>query len=790
MKKLTILSSFILLVAALSCGQSIQITCPTAAVNGSAFCPAPSSLQVSAQPTTITVKSSSILKALAFPGGQDVTQQCNPWASSDNTILAVNGNIATGVSAGTATASCTIGGLTVPTTIAISVSTIVFTNPVQATCASPCVIPGGSNGVAYSYTFAATSSAGGPYTWTVSTGSFSACGVTLASTGVLSGTATTAVCTPTVQVSDGASNTKTLQVSLTVAAAGSCGPPTYSCSSTSSAVVQTPNTPPFTGSTGYNGIAYDTSLNASGIDPILRATDSTMISGHTPVSTPSGGDNDEVWSCTGRTDTSGDCSGASLYLLESYYGGAPFVMGIQIIGGLPTVVAPLPPSSSSTRPSPGGDISFSNQNHLVGYRTITSSGDPQIWKTTYAWDGTVGHVLTFTDALFYDIGANCAIPNGTSFNSAWTSPVSHDINDQVFNVALSNNNGIRAGVDTISVTNGSVAFTISGPTPLRTDGGFVNAVIKINNVGYVIASVTSTTTGTLTIPYAGTTGSGIAFNVPGGQGTGFYIASYNSTGPYCYVLNVFSGTTTCSGTGCPATGTLDNGCHNMYIHDGFMFRDGIYGQWSGATSGINCGNTSLFWQTNSTHAVACTGTISGDGNLCAGHNTFGYHNEVAISNPLFVNFNPASAASVTPFASFGSLPPAGAGTGGNCENHFSWRNAKSGDTQPIIGSSAQANYLSSSTTSSWTAPSQNENYALTQSGTLIRFGHNFILGSSTDTCGANPVGPFDNNFNTYEAIGTVSQDGKLWEWNSSMLGQLGTDADSRVRADIFVQLLQ
>jgi len=97
-------------------------------------------------------------------------------------------------------------------------------------------------------------------------------------------------------------------------------------------------------------IGYDTSLNPSGIDPILRASDGTMLGGHSPTSTPSGGDGDEVWSCTGRTDTSPACSSASLYFLEASYGGGAFVEGIEILGGLPTVVAPF--NNGSSWPTP------------------------------------------------------------------------------------------------------------------------------------------------------------------------------------------------------------------------------------------------------------------------------------------------------------------------------------------------------------------------------------------------------------------------------------------------------
>jgi hypothetical protein len=76
-------------------------------------------------------------------------------------------------------------------------------------------------------------------------------------------------------------------------------------------------------------------------------------------------------------------------------------------------------------------------------------------------------------------------------------------------------------------------------------------------------------------------------------------------------------------------------------------------------------------------------------------------------------------------------------------------------------------------------------------GTFKRFGHNFILGpNNTAGCGTTNVGPFDTYFTAQNAIGITSQDGRLWVWSSSMLGQLGTDVDGGTRADDFVQLLQ
>ncbi|MGB8986022.1 MAG: putative Ig domain-containing protein [Candidatus Sulfotelmatobacter sp.] len=636
-----------------------------------------------------------------------------------------------------------------------------------------------------------------PYEWSFASGTLPS-GIQLqASNGSITGMTTLAGTFPFIaKVTDSSGKNATQAFTITV-----CGPPLYACSSVSSAVVQTPNAPPIStpSSTGttctagaangrgngcYNSIGYDTSLNPSGIDPMLRVSDGTMLSGHSPSSTASGGDNDEGWSCTGRTDTSTECQKATIYFLSASYGGCPFVEAIEIIAGLPTVVGPFP-SSAAYHPTPCGALTFSHQDPSVAFMQGASSGDPVIYQITYSWDGVIGDSPTFSQTAFYDFGASCSVlPNGADFNEQWSGPLSQDVGDQVFAVSLSSVVGASQSSErTVSVTKGSTDFTVSGFTMLM-DGSLVNAAIRIGNplVTYTIASLTSKISGTLLSNYAGVTNGATPVEIPGGQGTGIYVAAVNTSTNSCAVYNTYAGNV--AATGSWTGGAIDSGCHGMYLHDGFLMRDGIYGQWSGASTGVSCGSTSNFWETGTTHAVSCTGTVAGGSALCGGHNAFGYHDEVAISNPNFFQFAPENASSGTPMSSFGAIT-------GNCEDHFSWRNATFGDKEPVIGSSSNNNYSASSTTSSWTYPGQNENYAPLQNRTLKRFGHNFILGMGNSAgCGTTNAGPFDDYFNGGEAIGTVSQDGRLWVFSSSMLGQIGLDVDGNTRQDDFVVKLQ
>jgi hypothetical protein len=657
-------------------------------------------------------------------------------------------------------------------------------------------LPVGTEGVPYNASLAVTGGTA-PYVQQITQGTLPQGLALNKNTGVISGTPSqTGTFAFTISVTDAKSATASQSLSIAVNSNNtldSCGPPTYNCTTSATNVVQTPNTAPFKGANGYNQIGYDLSLNPSGTDPILRASDSTMVSGHTLSSTASGGDNDEGWNCTGRTDTSAACRNSTLYFLTAQYGGCPYVEGIKIIKGLPTVVAPFPAdaSAATAHPSPCGLLTWSHQNPNVAFmlgavRDGASVGDPVIYEITYTWDGVLGHSPTLTQTVLYDIGANSGVlPNGIAFNETWSSPLSQDINDNIFVIALSPVNGIASGVDTVSVASGSNAFTIAGPTSLPTDGSWINASLTIAGVAntYTITSIESGgASGTMSPSYSGTTDHAASLSIPGGQGTGVYEVGVQLSPAAAASYNVYTGKVSASGAW--SGGTIDSGCTAMYIHDSFMFTDGQYVQISGSNTGAGCGDTSNFWQIGTTHAVSCTATTTHGGNLCAGHNTFGYHNEVGISNPNFYDFDPADASSTTPFPPFGTID-------GNCENHFSWRNATAGDTQPIIGSSASPNYSSSRSTSTWIYPGQNENFAVLSDGTLKRFSHNFILGpNNTSGCGTTNVGPFDFYFTAQNAIGITSQDGRLWIWGSSMLGQLGTDVDGGTRADDFVQLLQ
>ena len=790
----TISSSGVLTAPAVTSSTAVTVTATSAIDEGSV-----AAAEVTIVPSTKVAINLSPATATVSSGGKQqftatmtsTSDTAVTWQVSAGTISTLGLFTAPSVSSST---KVTVSATSVADSTAVATSQITVT-PLVKLSISVHTMPTGTTGISYSTTLAATGGTA-PYSWQITGGSLPQ-GLSLDSnSGLISGiTSQTGTFPFTASVTDAASTIVSQSLSIAMNAnqqSGLCGPPAYNCTTNSAGVVQTPQVAPFKTATGYNQIGYDTSLNPSGTDPILRASDSTMVSGHTLSSTASGGDNDEGWSCTGRIDTSAACKNATLYLLTAQYGGCPYVEGIKIVNSIPTVVAPFPSDAgaSSSHPSPCGALTWSHQNpnvaFLVGSVTDTSRvNDPMIYQLTYAWDGVVGHSLTYTQKVLYDIGASSGVlPNGVAFNKGWSSPVSQDINDNIFAIGLSNVTGIKAGIDTISVTNGSNAFTISGPA-LPTDGSMLGAYLTIAGVTntYTITSLASRgTSGTMSPVYSGTTNAAASLSIPGGQGSAVYEVAIQLSPAAAAIYNVFTGIVATSGAW--SGGPIDSGCYAMHVHDSFIFTDGQYVQISGASTGVNCGGTSNFWQLGTTHAVSCTGKNASGAPLCGGHNAFGYHNEVGISNPHFSNFDPANASSVSPLPTFGTIQ-------GNCETHFSWRNATSGDTEPVIGSSANPNFSSSRSASSWAYPGQNENFALMSDGTLKRFAHNFILGpDNTAGCGTTNVGPFDTYFTAQNAIGITSQDGRFWVWNSSMLGQLGTDRDGGTRADLFVQLLQ
>jgi len=151
---------------------------------------------------------------------QNLTSQVT-WVSATPTLATINAaGLATGVSAGTSSISATLSGISGSTVLTVQAA------PLSITTVS---LPDGTISSAYG---AALAASGGslPYTWSLATGSILPAGLTLSSTGAISGTPTAAGTTNfTVQVRDSANPavtvTKALSINITVGTGGCASPP-------------------------------------------------------------------------------------------------------------------------------------------------------------------------------------------------------------------------------------------------------------------------------------------------------------------------------------------------------------------------------------------------------------------------------------------------------------------------------------------------------------------------------------------------------------------------------------
>lgn len=270
-------------------GAQTSINGTNLAVSSLAVSPANPSIVVGG---TIAFSCVATLGAGAAGGNggitQSVTNQVN-WQSSAPAVATMGStnvagfNVATGVTAGTSTVSCTDGAGDVGSTTLTIVAIPEITNPAAATCATPCPLPGATQSITYTSFFVFAASGGvAPYTWTNSVGAPPA-GMSLSSGGVLSGTPSgTGTTTWTVQVCDSGSHCVTLQVSLLVSAAAGCGTPGSWCAYTGVDTRAWPGSVPNVGQLTKNGSTVtDTSLPASTQSPIVRCTDFAIGTGAT-----------------------------------------------------------------------------------------------------------------------------------------------------------------------------------------------------------------------------------------------------------------------------------------------------------------------------------------------------------------------------------------------------------------------------------------------------------------------------------------------------------------------------
>jgi hypothetical protein len=349
-------------------------------------------------PTSTSVPSGGTLQFTAFIQGSSNTEV--HWSTTAGTISA-NGLF----SAPTVTSTQTVivsastlessGNLSQPLPVA---STSVSVTPLEELRISTQTLRAATKGVSYSE---ALSSGGGsaPYSWSISSGSLPQ-GIQLnASTGVISGsTIQTGNFQFTVTVKDATSDQAAQPLLLVVSVTnGPClsGPPSFSCSTTSTAnpgnisPIFTSTAPTATTCSGMcqNSTAYDTTLNPVGTDCITRISDGATFPNGLSVGnlTFSGGDNDIMGSVN-----------------ETYLGvnaGDVKILHMNTSGNCIQVLNPGVPAMHVAGP--------------FGFSKVVDTRFYYIAKETQLWQGDIKGTVpneTFTPTELVDISAAGVCP--------------------------------------------------------------------------------------------------------------------------------------------------------------------------------------------------------------------------------------------------------------------------------------------------------------------------------------------------------------------------------------------
>lgn len=263
----------------------------------------------------------------------------------------------------------------------------------------------------------------------------------------------------------------------------------------------------------------------------------------------------------------------------------------------------------------------------------------------------------------------------------------------------------------------------------------------------------------------------------GDQDTGTDVVAYK-VGSGCSRLNTGTGTVTGDWG---STGTVGIG-DKFYVHNVKISKDGQWAIVAQAACISTCvSQLPYFWQIGTTNLYAsCTGA-----NGCGGHWTEGVS--------TFINgFNsPLGQMDARPFASnalgvpiIPGLPLAGCSVV-QSDRHQNWSNDNSSDTTPFFATSASVG-VNAQVPGSYNCAWVNEVMAIEPgTGTVFRFAHTYATGLNW-------------SFDSQNAIGGVSQDGRFYMWTSDWQGTLGnasggngscTNAPSSVtacRSDVFV----
>jgi hypothetical protein len=290
-----------LMVATMACSNVLPAAPSTASSSASHQSP-----HFLLSPTSASVSSGAKLQFTALIQNSSNTQV--RWYTTAGTISA-NGLFSAPTVTSAVTVTVSVEEVRLPSSperLLAFASTSVVVTPIDTLKISTHSLRSATSGVSYSEQL---SGGGGtaPYSWSISSGALPQGMQLIASTGVITGSSGLTGTFPfTVTVQDASSNKAAQSLALVVSKTsnGPCvsGPPTYSCSTTSTAnpgnispiFTSTAPTPTTCSGMCQNSTAYDTTLNPAGTDCITRISDGTTFPNGMSMGnlTFSGGDND------------------------------------------------------------------------------------------------------------------------------------------------------------------------------------------------------------------------------------------------------------------------------------------------------------------------------------------------------------------------------------------------------------------------------------------------------------------------------------------------------------------
>ena len=367
------------------------------------------------------------------------------WTASAGTISA-NG-LWTAPTGNHSTVTITATSVASPSAYSTATASVVAN---QAFTISTKTLPGGTTATSYS---ASLTTSGGqpPYLWSLASGTLPP-GLQLnTSTGLISGSVTTAgTYSFSVQGKDGSSQTAQQSYTLVFSSSTACGPPAYPCSRTDQRIVQVPIPPNVGNLTGANTIVTDPDFG----NRIVRITDANTdplanFLNRTFVTATSGSADENLWNTDSTLFVVQD-SGARAY---------PYTFDPGTMQAARMYTGSYADTGGFYFPD-SGSWSHLNSNLL------------------YVANGTVINKYDFTDRnnapspqLFYDFTSspNC-LPAG--FTETWQTRGGISADDTVLGMGYSNKGGQGTGVWVVAYKVGSGCSALNTQTgQVRGDWG-------------------------------------------------------------------------------------------------------------------------------------------------------------------------------------------------------------------------------------------------------------------------------------------------------------------------------